>query len=84
MRRDADRLLSEHCQVKKHFEEEWKVFNTLYLTERLNKTETAASQWPSMDEPESEKSEESTVAQDNSDNNVNSKESEQPEVLVQI
>ena len=84
MPRDADRLLSEHYQVRRHFDQEWKVFNFSFLTERLNKTETSASQWPSMDEPESEKSEESTVAQDNSDNNVNSKESEQLEVLVQI
>ena len=87
MLRDADRLLSGLYQVEIHpcLGHGMLPTNTTFLPERLNKTDTAASQWPSMDEPENDKSEESPAPpQENSDNNVKSNDSEQPEVLVQI
>ena len=58
-----------------------------FPTERLNKSEAAQSQWPSMDEPEKTESpsvETEAVSETNEQIKEKEVEEETPEVLVQI
>lgn len=55
------------------------------LSERLNKSEASATQWPSMDEPEHEKEADKTETEASSSKEEKTGEtSEQPEILVEV
>ena len=65
----------------------WNNSSRKFPTERLNKSEAAQSQWPSMEEPEKTESpsvETEAVSETNEQIKEKEVEEETPEVLVQI